>query len=94
MPKKNIQNQSTQLQMSKVSTLTSTGQSASSASQSEILLLTNHSNIVRYLEYLSVAGRKKYEAKAYLWHYKYADLETAFNNIDTVIDQYVYAVHD
>lgn len=51
----------------------------------------NHSNIVRYLQYLSVTGRKKYEAKAYLWHYKYADLETAFNNIETVIDQYLFA---
>lgn len=44
-------------------------------------LVVNHSNIVRYLQYLCVVGRKKYEAKAYLWHYKYADLETAFNGL-------------
>jgi hypothetical protein len=53
--------------------------------------LLNHSNIIRYLEYLTVSGRKKYEAKAYLWHYKYADLETAFENVERTIDQYYYA---
>lgn len=48
----------------------------------------NHSNITRYLKYLSISGRKKYEAGAYLWHYKYADLCQAFDKIETVIDQY------
>ena len=42
--------------------------------ESEVLLLMNHTNIVRYLEYISKSGRKKLLAKAYLWHYKYADL--------------------
>ena len=58
--------------------------------EGEVLLLMNHTNIVRYLEYISKSGRKKLSAKAYLWHYKYADLEGAFNCIDSVVDQYVY----
>ena len=44
----------------------------------EVLMVINHSNILRYLQYLSISGRKKLSAKAYLWHYKYADLEAAF----------------
>ena len=51
----------------------------------------NHSGILKYLQYLSISGRKKYEAKAYLWHYKYADLPAAFESLETTIDQYVYS---
>lgn len=53
----------------------------------------NHSNIVRYLSYLAVSGKKKFEARAYLWHYKYADLEQAFANIEGTIDQYYFTAH-
>jgi hypothetical protein len=38
-------------------------------------LVTNHSNILSYLEYLIQSGMQKYEAGAYLWHYQYADLQ-------------------
>ena len=56
-------------------------------------MLVNSSNILRYLQYLSTSGRKKLAAKAYLWHYKYADLEGAFEQLDNVIDQYLYFAH-
>lgn len=84
------------MNMSKISNSTNINNSQPGAgvgTQCDIALVMNHSNIVRYLEYLSVAGRKKYDAKAYLWHYKYADLETAFSNIESVIDQYQYATN-
>lgn len=55
-------------------------------------LVVNHSNILRYLEYLTVSGRRKLEAKAYMWHYKYADLDSAFHCIDNIVDQYRGAV--
>lgn len=58
------------------------------------MFLMNHSNIVRYLEYLSISGRKKFNAKAYLWHYRYADLEQAFHNIESTIDQYYYTTQE
>lgn len=90
LPKKTAQ--APNMNMSKISSMTTNNpQTSGNSPQCEISFIMNHSNIVRYLQYLSVTGRKKYEAKAYLWHYKYADLDTAFNNIETVLDQYIYA---
>jgi hypothetical protein len=57
------------------------------------VLVSNHSNILRYLGYLYNSGIKKYEARAYLWHYQYADLSTAFDKLLNVIDQYEYLAH-
>jgi hypothetical protein len=57
------------------------------------VLVTNHSSILNYLEYLLKSGTQKFEAKAYLWHYQYVDIETAIDTVRNVVEQYYYFAH-
>jgi hypothetical protein len=57
------------------------------------MMINNHSNILTYLDYVHQSAIKKYEAKAYLWHYQYADIQSSLNKIEDVIDQYNYFTH-
>ena len=54
----------------------------------------NHSSITHYLGYLHASGTAKYQHKAYLWHYQYADIPFALESALNVAQQYHYFVHN
>lgn len=57
------------------------------------VLVANHSSILSYLQYLLKSGRQKFDARAYLWHYQYADIESAIESVQNVAEQYYYFAH-
>lgn len=61
--------------------------------EEQLVMAINHSNISRYLQYLAYSGRQKYNAKAYLWHYQYVDIEAALEALNSTIDQYDLSAH-